>query len=185
MDRLSGPLPFQPVHPNSPAVRAGASLHRASAVIAVILSTTWGTVASAQTVRCTSDAMGTTTYTRCSDGTRSTADRVGGTAYIRDNTGRRATVDEVGGTSYLRDNRGTRGTMNSYSGTSYYRDNQGVRGTLDTYGSTTYYRDNQGSRGTIESYVGTTTTRLTMPQRPAAAYEPLFPSRTPARPIRP
>ncbi len=132
-------------------------------------------VTAQETVRCTADSYGSTTYTRCSNGVRTTSERIGTTVYTRGNDCNRSTLEEIGGAAHYRSNSGVRGMVDSYgttssgstSSTSYYRDNTGRRATLDRYdspsGSTALYRDNQETRGTFDTYGTMTTGRITRP----------------------
>ena len=130
-------------------------MHRMfDAVFVVVLTGTLGVVsplsAQTSTVRCTASTYGSTTSTRCSDGSRSTSEQIGSTVYTRDNQGNRSTLDQIGGTGSSR--------------TSTYRDNAGTRGTLDVYGNSATYRDNRGTRMTGETYSdGSASWRVTSP----------------------
>jgi hypothetical protein len=92
------------------------------------------------TMRCTADGYGTSTYTRCSDGTRGSADRIGTSIYARDGADHR----------HVRHSDRTRATIDRCGNKITYRNNRGTRGTIETYGGTTTQRETRGARMTMK-----------------------------------
>lgn len=121
-------------------------------------------VVSAQSTSCTTQRIGSTSYTTCSNGYSSTSRQVGRTTYTNDNAGGSAAARRIQSTTYYDDNRGVRGSTqrigsidylnhsgrgSSSSGTSiqvgnsrylsiYGNDGSSVTGTTQRVGSMSY-----------------------------------------------
>lgn len=95
-----------------------------SLTVLIVVASTFAPASplAAQSVRCTSQDLGSMTYTSCSDGTRSSTQRIGSTTFYRDSRGNSGATQEIGSFSFT--------TINGPAGT--------LRGSSHRIGSTTY-----------------------------------------------
>lgn len=95
----------------------------------------------AQSVRCTTQELGSLTHTSCSDGTRASTQRIGAQSHTTFSDGTRSSTQRVGGFTYYHDNRGNAGStqqIGSFSFTTITGPAGSVRGSSQRIGHTTY-----------------------------------------------
>lgn len=94
---------------------------------------------------CTTNTIGSTAYTNCSDGTSFQANKIGDTTYYNGDV--QGSSNTIGGTTYHNLN-GVSGTSNTIGNTTYHNFNNGVSGSSNQIGGTTYSNYNNGHSST-------------------------------------
>lgn len=141
-----------------------------------------GSSIGAQSVSCSAQKIGSTTYTSCSDGSRSTSQRIGSSTYTSNSDGSTSTAQRIGNTTFLNDSRGGYGSsqrIGSSTYTNYSTGDESLSLSRQRIGSSTYLDGRSSSGATISGgsqRIGTTTygsTSITQPRTTRKTSSPL------------
>jgi hypothetical protein len=141
--------------------------------------------AAASAQSCTSNKLGTYTYTNCSDGTSATTTQLGNYGYTTYSDGTTSTRTQLGNYGYTTNSNGTTATSTQLGGYGYTHYSDGTTATTTRIGDYIYTTFSDGSTVTTWSPLSTTTSTTVRPVAPVAPVAPPVYVPAPALPTAP
>lgn len=137
-----------------PLTQKEATMRKLIFFVALFAVTILGTPLFSQ--NCTSQAIGNTTFTNCSDGSSSTSQRIGTTTFHNFSDGTSGTSQQIGNTTFHNFSTGVSGTSQRVGTTTFHNYSNGISGTSQRAGNTTFHNFSNGRTATSQR-IGSTT----------------------------